>query len=538
MFSVSVFAQRVNEKKIAGFPELNTVDAYSFKYDGNTGTYFYSSYDTTTQKYSIFSNKGNSVLYSYVNEYSGIVDKDGNYYVTANNNVDTVYTYYMLKNGKEIAAYEYIDAMWTEKDGTIYFSCKDNGKYYFVEYNTFDGSKKKSPAYDEIYFVYYPITYYDSEPVGTVGFTPDGRTYYVASLGDEKFLVIGGAEQKHYSDIDLYTFEPDKNGVLTYFAKDVGKFYEERGNSFVVQGDKEYKKFDYVYGPLLFDNSNTPIYIAGDSAGGYIYPQRVVVGNTEGKTYTSGIYDIKVTPKGKLAYVASNVVNTDENIYESYLVIDGKEGKRYRYISYVSFLPDDTPVYFGSKGENKPGVIIKGTEEIPTEYPDIYELKVFDNGELSYVEAKYGNYEKNIKDKYRVVIGDESFGPYDGVSNMYWNNGAYVITDKDGNYAYITMKLIDAETYNYENRLYTNTGKSKNADYYDNVYLLKGKVLYTTSKLTDNVNYVYEYQMYYGNKKIGSAYNSINDFKLDEKSGTATFKAVIVKDLYFVEIKF
>jgi hypothetical protein len=136
------------------------------------------------------------------------------------------------------------------------------------------------------------------------------------------------------------------------------------------------------------------------------------------------------------------------------------------------------------------------------------------------------------------VIGDERFGPYDGVINMYWNNGAYIISDKDGNYAYITMKLIDAESYNFENRLYTNTGKTQKADYYDNVFLLKGKVLYTTSKLTDNVNYVYEYRIYYGSKKIGSVYNSINDFKLDEKSGTATFKAVKGKELYYVEIKF
>lgn len=483
MFSASVFAQSVNEKKIASFPQLNSVNAYSFKYDGKTGTYFYSAYDTITQKYTVYSNKGNSVQYNYIDEYSGIFDKDGNYYVTANNNVDTVYTYYIIKNGEEVASYEYVDPMWSEKNGVIYFSCREGGRSYFAEYSVSDGTMKKSPAYDEIYFVYYPMTYFDSEPIGTVGFTPDGKAYYVASLNNEKFLVIGGVEQKHYSDIDLYTFEPDKNGVLTYFAKDIGKFYEERGNAFVVQGDKEYKKFDYIYGPLMFDNNNTPVYIAGDSAGGYIYPQRVVVGNTEGKTYTSGIYDIKVTPRGNLAYVASNVVNSDKNIYESYLVIDEKESKRYRFISSLSFLPDGSPVYFGSKDENKPGVIVKGTEEIPAGYPNIYELKVLNNGELSYVEVKYGNYEKKQNDKYRVVIGDKSFGPYDGIINMYWNEGAYVITDKDGNYAYITMKLVDEKNYIYENRLYSNTCKSRTSEYFEYVYLLKSKALFTTSKL-------------------------------------------------------
>jgi hypothetical protein len=531
-------AQTVNEKKIAGFPELNTVDAYSFKFDPQNGIYFYSSYDTVTQKYSLYSNKGNSKQYNSIFDYNGIIDKQGNYYVTASNNIDTVYTYYLLKNGEEIASFDYMDASMAEKNGIIYFSCKENEKYHFAEYNTSDGTLRKSSPYDEIYFVYYPATYYEEEPIGTVGFTTDGKPYYLAGLNNERFMVIGGAEQKHYSDIDVYNFATDKNGTLVYFAKDKGKLYEEKGNTFAVQGDKEYKKFDYLYGPILFDNNNTPIYIGSDSAGDYNYPQRVVTGNTEGKTYTSGISDVKFTPKGKLAYVASNIINADKGIYESYMVIDGKESKHYRWISYLSFLADDTPVFFGNRGDNKPGVIVKGTEETETEYPDLYELKVLNNGDLSYVEVKYGNYEKKQKDKYRVVIGDEDFGPYDGMQSMYWNNGAYVLTDKNGNYAFITMKLIDAVNYTYENRLYTNTAKSRTSEYFDNVYLFKGKALFTTSILIDKVNYVYNYTLYYGDRQIGSVYNSINDFKLDEKSSTATFKAAKGKDLYFVEVKF
>ncbi len=503
-----------------------------------SGTYFFSSYDTVTQKYTLYSNKGNSKPYNSVFDYNGIIDKQGNYYVTAYNNIDTVYTYYLLKNGGEIASFDYMDASMTEKDGIIYFSCRQNEKYQLAEYNTSDGSLKKSPAYDELYFVYYPVTYYEEEPVGQIGFTADGKPYYLAVLNNERFMVVGGAEQKHYSDIDMYNFAVDKNGALVYFAKDKGNFYVEKGNTFLVQGDKEYKKFDYLYGPIVIDNNNTPIYIGGDSAGGYIYPQRIVTGNTEGKTYTSGVSDIRFTPKGKLAYIASNVVNSDKGIYESYLVIDGKESKHYRWINYLSFLADDTPVFFGNRGDNKPGVIVKGTEETETEYPDLYELKVLDNGEFSYVEVKYGNYEKKQKDRYRVVIGDEEFGPYDGMQSMYWNNGAYILTDKYGNYAFITMKLTDAVNYTYENRLYTNTAKSRTSEYFDNVYLFKGKALFTTSRLIDKINYVYDYSLYYGDKQIGSVYNSVNDFKLDEKSGTATFKASKGKDLYLVEVKF
>lgn len=531
-------AQTVKEKKIASFPELKTVDAYTLKFDASSGTYFFASYDTVTQKYTLYSNKGNSKPYNSVFDYNGIIDKQGNYYVTVSDNIDTVYTYYLLKNGVEAASFDYMDASMTEKDGIIYFSCRQNEKYQLAEYNISDGSLKKSPAYDELIFVYYPVTYYEEEPVGQIGFTADGKPYYLAGLNNERFLVIGGVEQKHYSDIDMYNFAPDKNGTLVYFAKDKGRLYEEKGNTFAVQGDQEYKKFDYLYGPITFDNSNTPIYIGGDSSGGYIYPQRVVIGNTEGKTYTSGVSDIKFTPKGKLAYIASNVVNPDKGIYESYVVIDGKESKRYRWISNLSFLADDTPVFFGNRGDNKPGVIVKGTEETETEYPDLYELKVLDNGELSYVEVKYGNYEKKQNDKYRVVIGNKEFGPYDGMQSMYWNNGAYVLMDKSGNYAFITMKLKDAVNYIYESRLYTNTAKSRTSEYFDNVYLFKGKALFTTSRLIDKINYAYDYTLYYGDKQIGSVYNSVNDFKLDEKSGTATFKASKGKDLYLIEVKF
>ena len=45
-FSASFLqAQTVNEKKIAGFPRLNSADVYSFRYDVKTETYFYSAYD-------------------------------------------------------------------------------------------------------------------------------------------------------------------------------------------------------------------------------------------------------------------------------------------------------------------------------------------------------------------------------------------------------------------------------------------------------------------------------------------------------------
>ena len=536
-FTVSpVLSQKVNEKKIAEFPQFDNVDSYWFKYDNSTGTYYYTNYDTTSQLYTIYSNKGNSIPYNSIIDYTGIIDKDGNYYVIASNDADNLYTYFLLKNGKEVSTYTFIDPNWTEKDGIIYFACKDRDKTYLAEYNTSNGVETKSNPYDEIYFVYYPPDYYEGEPIGSIGFTGQGKPYYVASLNDEKFLVIGSEEQKHYSDVEIYNFTLDKNGIPVYFAKDKGKFYEERGNSFVVQGDKEYDKFDYLYGPILFDNKNIPVYIAGDSLTEYTYPQKVVAGNDVHRSYSGGVYDLKFTPSGKIAYIASVVVDADKGIYDTYAVIGGIEGKKYSYINSINFLPNGDPLYAAGINDKK-AVIVKGTKIIKLKYPGVMDVKAMPDGGIAYVEVKYGNYEKKKKDRYRVVIGKKKFGPFDGMQSIFSSDGSYILTDKDGDYAFVASRLIDFNTYTYESTIYYKNGKSRTFDYFDNVHLYKGKVLYSGSKLIDAVNYKYDYKIYYGDKQIGSDYSSVSDFKFDGKTGSLSYIGAKGKDLYYVEVK-
>ena len=532
-----VFSQSMSEKKIAEFPRFETVDSYWFKYDKPSGTYYYTNYDTTSKKYTIYSNKGNSEPYSFIVDYTGIIDKDGDYYVVASNDVDTIYTYYLLKNGKEVKTYSFIEPNWAEKDGVIYFACKDDGKAYFVQYNTSSGIETRSNPYDEIYFVSYPQSYSEGEPVGTVGFTEDGKPYYVASLNDEKFVVIGDKEQKHYSDVETYNFTLDKDGVPVYFARDKGKFYEEKGNTFVVQGNKEYNKFDYLYGPVIFDKTNTPVYIAGDSSSNYIYPQKVVIGNDVHRTYTGGIYDLKFSPTGKLAYIASVTVDADKGIYDTYAVIDGIESRKFSYINNINFLPNGDALYAAGEKNDK-AVIVKGKKEIKIKYPNVLDVKALPDGKIAYVEAKYGDYEKKQKDQYRVVIGKEKFGPFDGMQSMYnISDGSYILSDKDGDYAFVGSNLIDFSTYTYESTIYFKNGKSKQFDYFDNVHLYKGKVLYSGSKLLDPVTYTYDYKIYYGDKSIGADYNSISDFKFDGKTGSLSFIGAKGKELYYVEVK-
>jgi hypothetical protein len=537
VFSNALYSQQFTEKVIASFSQLASVGPYSFKYDKPGGTYVYVYYDETAQKYTAFSNKGNSRLYSSIMDYMIIIDENGDYYLIADDVVDSVYTYYVLKNGSEIASFDYIDVSWSERDGIIYFVCKENDRWFLAEYGISTGKITRDKSYDEIYLVSYDEDVYEGEPVGELGFSRDGKPYYLASRSNEKFLVIGGVEQKHYSDIENFSVVEDNNGVLTYFARDEGKFYDRKGSTFLVQGDKEFKKYDYLYMPIIFDRNNTPVFIAGDSSANYIYPQRVVIGNDEGKSYSGGISYLQHTPSGKLAYVASILLDPEKSEYKSFLVIDGKEGKTYNYISYLNFLPDGTPLYSASYGYDK-SVIITGTKEKKVELPNVVDLRVLANGKLAYVESAYGNYEKKQKDRYVVHIGDEEFGPFDGMQFLYGEQGSYIISDKDGNYVFIASYLKDFKSYLYENVLYTGKGISKKFDYFENVELFKGKPLYVASKMTDRKNYIYEYVLYYDDKQVGPVYNAISDFEFEEVSRKVSFTGLKGKDFYSVEVKF
>ncbi len=531
-------SQTVNEKPIVKFSEHETVDPYSFRYDAASGTYIYAPYDTVTKTSTIFSNKGNSAAYGSVNSYSAIFDKDGNYYAGAYNNfTDTTFVYFFLKNGQSVASFNWIDDGWVERDGVIYFSAKDKDMSYFVSYKISDGTVSKSKAYDDIKLVYFKEVPSEGEPVREVGFTKDGKTYYMAESNDEKFIVIGGDEQKHYSDIDPYYTTTDVNGALTHIAKGNGKFYETKGDAFVVQGSMEYKKFDYIYGPILFDKNNNPVYIAADSTVGSENPQRVMVGNVQGKTYSSGIYGITFTPSGKPAYVGS--MFEKKNKTRSMVAIDEKEGKKYSAVYSLSFGPNDEPIFAASK-DGKNYFLVAGKTEYDNEYEGILDPKVLPDGKLYYIGINYGNWEKKIRDKYFVHIGENTFGPYDGLQTLDYRTGSYILADKSGAYAYVVSNTKKFDPYTSTQNVLTNRGKSGEFDYFENVNLYNGNIIFTTSTLADAGGYTYKNKIYYwtkdGVKQLGTDYDAVMDYNFNP-NGTVTFSTFKNQAYWWVEIK-
>ncbi len=537
-FSVNIFSQ-VSEKPVLNVKSNNDVQAYSLKYDKASGSYIYSDFDTTTKKNTIYTPKASAGPYDFAASYDALFDKQGNVYSYAYNNLtDTTFTYFFLKNNDVITTYSMMNFGWIIKDGIIYFAAKDNdGLTSLIEYNTADGSFKKGKGYDDITFINYPEEQSsEGEPTGTLGFTKDGKTFYVASANNQKFIVIGGEEQKHYSDIDNYFVKFDNNGALTYIAKDQGKLYEERGNTFVVQGDKEYKKYDWVYGPILFDKNNNPVYIGADSAGNDT-PQRVVIGSTEQNTYSGSIVSLQITPSGKIAYIASVPKDRNKTQFNNFLVIDGKESKSvYDGINIIRFLDNDVPLYSASIGADKT-VLIKGDEKIGDTYQGILDANVLPNGKMCYVAVNYGNYDKKQSDKYYLFIGDNSFGPYNLMQMYDYKLNSYVLSDKAGNYAFSGGKLTNWKDYTYETSVYTNKGKSPSFDYVDYLKLYNGKPFFVASKTIDKKLNKIQQKIYYDNKPATQDYDSISDYKLDENTGVFSFIGSKGKQIYYVEVK-
>lgn len=541
VFAPSVSAQTPNEKLLATIPPSSySTDAYSFKYNPTTGAWVYGSYDTTSRFYTLVTSKGNSKPMSFLMQYNTIFDYDGNSYTIVGDYVnDTSSTYSILKNNEptSVSGYSFISDGWAEKNGVIYFSAQKDAKNYFCTYDMKSGAVTESKPYDEVRLVYFPYNFVEGEPMGVVGFTKDGRAYYVASADNETFMVIGGVEQKHYSDISYYEVKMDNNDNPVYIAKDKGKMYEERGNTFLVHGTNEYKKFDWIYGPLLLDNNNNPIYVGQDSVGEYVYRSTIMRGSTEIKTYDGSIYSYMLAPNGKLAYIVSyNATDpNDQTTGQSMIVFDGKESKKYSSIGMLEFSKNSELLYTVTDKKGK-SQLISGSETASEKFDYFPGFGYLGDGSLYYVGTNYGNYETKKPDKNFVFIHDEKEGPYDFTNTSDYTENKIVMSDKSGNFAYVAGRNTDYDNYIYKYNVYTNNWKSDDFDVVTDTKVINGKVIFFGGNAKVKGDYNYNYRLYINNKPVGDTYSSITEVK-DNGSGTLSFLASRGDNIYMVEVK-
>ncbi|GEM_PF-847112 len=531
-------SQTINQKLITGIPsEYGQVDAYSIKYNAVTGGWVYSAYDTTTTKTTIITAKGTSKPFNYAMTYNALFDGEGNSYIVGSENItDTVYRYSVLKNNEVIAEYDFVLDGWTIRDNILYYAGSEGGKTFMVMYDTRTGQLTKGKAYDEIRLAYTPDGYSEGEPIGYVGFTKSGSVYYIARENETSFLVIGDTEQKHYSDITWYDLKFNQNDVPCYIARSQGKFYEERGNTFVVLGDREYKSFDWVYGPLSFDNSGNPIYVGQDSAGEYIYHSTLMHGETVVDKTTGSIYNYGYNDAGKFYYITSEESRTGSGdyVYSATLVTGGKKSKKYSSINYPVFNKKGDVLFSASDKSNKYFVVLNG-EVISDKYDYISEAKFMPDGTIGYVGVKYGNYEKNIPDKSYVVIDGEVSGPYNTINTADWKTNQIILTS-GSNYAYLAGELTDKQNYTYKYNVYTNKGESKTFDNISDLKYVNNKLVYFAGNVVKKDMYIYDYSLYVNNKKLGDTYSAYTDVAVKD-DGTMSFVASKGNEMYYVEAR-
>jgi len=532
--AAAVNSQVVTEKSILKVESLDVVDAYTFSYDEKSGTYLYMKYDSTkTPTNMIYSNKGNSGYYEYIDYYSTVYDNDGNYFVTANNRVnDTTYTYYLLRNGKQEMQCEFINNEIALRNGLVYFLCRNNGKYFTGTYDIATGQISKGREYDEIQLCHYDKIPYEGEPIPKFGFTKAGKPFYVAKNNGKAFMVIGEEEQKQFADIETYNFVTDKNGIPAYSAKDTGSFMNT-GGAFIVYGNKQFRPFSYVYN-LIFDEKGNIYYVGTEESADYM-PQTVMRNDKPiSKTYSGGVYNLGFTPDNKLYYIASEKKKNSEE-YESFVVLDGKEGKKFQSVLNLKVMPNNTLLYTATKNEDV-SVIVYGDEEIIVNKRSVLNSEILENGSFAYTSVIFGNYEKKIKDKYFLNIDGKEFGPYEGMQSVNYETGNYLYSDKDGNYAFIINKSNSQDIYS--SAVIWKGGKSNDYDYIQDISLYKGKPIYTAARTAGTDTYISLLRVFYGSKAVTKEYDGISNYKFDEKKGIATFLVTKGNELFKVEIKF
>jgi hypothetical protein len=507
-------SQTFNEKLITTIntPDGSDVEAWGFKYHEQTNSWVYAHYDTATQRYYLFDKNGTAGPFRYVISYRTLFSEYGDSYVIIDNSDydSEKYEYIILKNLNELMRYEYINDAWVIRNGIIYFYFRENGKYYFARYNTSTGVLEKSRSYDLISYVKFTDIAYEGEPVGELGFTEDGREYYLAVSEGKKFIVTGETEGKKYSDIDIYSVSLDNNGELTYIAKSGDTFEERRGNVFVVQGNREYKKFDYIYSPVRIDKDNLPVYVGLDSIGEYKYRSHLMKGNTQIDVIEGGIWEIKVSGDGKIAYVKSReITKNNEVTFISEIIYGNWKSKKFNSVYDLRF-SDDGHLYYTGTVNNK-SAYYKLDQKLTPDYDYIKGEDFSPNGLFSCIVTEYGNYEKKIPDKNYYYIGNNKLGPYDLA--IMFENGKFIINDEQDNYVINVGSVIDKDNYIYKYKVISNKFTSELYDDIRLIRLINGNVIFLAGTRKAEGVYSFRYDISVNNKILKSDYDSVEDFK-------------------------
>ncbi|MDQ3022145.1 MAG: hypothetical protein M3R36_16465 [Bacteroidota bacterium] len=580
-------SQSITEKEIFRLTYKGDADAYNFIYDSSSSNYCYLYRPEDENKVFIISN--NSVSEKYDNIYAEDIrfDSEGNYYVIG---ADFKKDYgvdnnFLIVNGKNVLNYNYIESYnaFINNNEDYVFIFKESEQYKIGYYNI-DSGFRKSEGYESIKPIYnYKAIQYHHEGEAE-GYRSED--FYLNENGERGFIAISNGKAKivfetseiqtTYNDINELSFSKNKNNELSFIAKTGAKFYEKVGNEFVVSGNNAYDKFELVSTPLSFNNTDEPVYTAGDSVGEFKFIYYPVIGNKKIIAYSDinnseqalefnyGLSDFKIESDGKLSYIGAEEIiipakqaAPDETVYDEYysrsfFIQDGIANELAYSIGPVKYNGQGDMLYSGIADLKKKDVLLMlnyGSSKIiinREKFDDVFEYGFSKDNEIYYIGQNYGD-DENKKNETFIYIGDQLIGKYEYVT--YQNTGdegSIIKFDKRNNFAFAIEEKVDSNTF--KSFVVTKSGKlpfpsnavngSKMFSYISELmFTADGKLFFIGDMIYDPVAHTGTKEIFVDNKSLGKIYNTINNVEYDETENIISFAGSRGKAIYFVHIK-
>lgn len=579
------YTQVLNETAIFSSGGSYQVDPWNVAYDENSGKYAYVKYDALMNLYSVVYEGKESGKFGFISNYDIKFDSKGNYYVLATEYTgDGMYTsdFVLIVNGDSIGTYTYAEsynAMVTKNDEfrfTMRTAEGEEGKTKIMTYSI-SGGMKESEEYNMVKPIYkgdVPAEYGEGDvPYTNFFLDKSGNPGYVALDGITASLIFGdNITRTEFTDIDANSFVYDKNGEMTFIAKNGAQFYTAPGNEFVVQGDKKYAAFDYVYGPLLFTSNNIPVYTAGESLVDMVSDYFVVIGDEKQVVYedkgkslraerlNGGIYDLKVDANDNVSYYGSiysevSEVKEGPNSKTAFIV-NGIASKFYTGMGMWQAQGDQVLVSYTPGNDYYTSALVHmvgGKEEVIFEKDKhtVQDYGFTPDGKIYYVVMKEGNYDTKVKPVYSIYLDGMKVGDYEMV--LYEGIGmktGMMQFNSSSEYAFA------ASTFNYyeegqdvvQNHAYVITSRGKqdpqilsgnsaeDFDYIENMFYSKSGRLFYIGGVNNYSNNLYFSEVIVDGVNLGKVYTGISNVQYNETSNAVTFYGAREGTIYKVSV--
>lgn len=582
------FAQSITEKEIFTLKFKGNADAYNFRYDNASGKYCYVYSIPDQGKSFIISEKSLSDKYDYIAPEEIIFDRSGNYYsVTSDYKAEYgINNYFLIVNGKVIKSYEYIEAYssYINKKNEYVFIFKEKDIYKLGYYSPSSGFRQ-SAGYE---FIKAAMNYNagsDKMEGDAISYKNEDfyhnenneRAFIASAKGKAKIIFETSEIKTDYSDIQESSLTKNRNNELSFIAKKGARFYEIKGNEFVVSGKKEYNKFDMAAAPILFNMDNEPVFIAGDSLVDYKYEYYLVVGNERQKVYLDEsrtepapvfsyiISDLKINKDGSITYIAAEEVvtkgkknNPDDEDYDQYymksfFVKDGIASELGYNLNQIKYNENGDMLYSGIADIDKKEYLLMlnyGKSRIiinSKKYDDVYDFGFAPTGQIYYTGQTYNDPESGKEYEASVFLGDSLLGRYYNVIYQGSDKDASVLKfDSKNNYSFVAENKIDSVTT--DEFIVTNSVRipspekvsdTKYINYISNMmYTKNDQLFFTGDMIIDPVTYEVTKEIFVNNKTLGKIYNTIYPLVYDEFNNEIKFTASRKNKIYFVIVKF